>query len=155
MGLYTFVFDSASNLDVVPLIPFGVGLVLGVVATSGGMEVLMKKFKRQTYLAVMGFVIGSVGSLAKDALGRVISTATTDTNGTCYQNILGGIVKYETESGDMEIVRTAEQLAENGFVMQSDLTVLLWIVCGLLAVAGFIAVYTLSVAEDKKSEENN
>lgn len=152
MGLYTFVYDSASRLDILPLIPFGIGLILGVVVTSGGMEVLMKKFKRQTYLAVMGFVIGSVGGLIKDALGRIISFATTDEAGSCYKNILGEIVKFEKEDGGMEIVRTAEQLAENGFIMKGELDVVVWVVCAILAVAGFLAVYTLSVIEDKKTE---
>lgn len=151
MGLYTFVYDSASKLDIVPLIPFGIGLVLGVVATSGGMEVLMKKCKRQTYLAVMGFVIGSVGGLVKDALGRIISAASTDGKGECFKNILGEVAKFESEDGGMVVVRTASQLEEYGFIMKDDLTVAVWIVCGLLAVAGFVAVYTLSVLEDKKS----
>ncbi len=151
MGLYTFVYDSASKLDIIPLIPFGIGLVLGVVCTSGGMEVLMKKCKRQTYLAVMGFVIGSVGGLIKDALGRIISSSATDSVGNCYKNILGEVAKFESEKGGMEIVRTATQLSENGFIMKDELTVAVWIACGLLAIVGFIAVYALSLAEDKKS----
>jgi putative membrane protein len=153
MGLYTFVYDSASSLDIVPLIPFGIGLVLGVVATSGGMEIMMKKFKRQTYLAVMGFVIGSVGGLIKDALGRIISAKAFDGTGECYKNILGEVVKYEAENGGMEVVRTTQQISDYGFIMKGDLTVVVWVACALLAVAGFIAVYCLSRAEDKKSND--
>jgi hypothetical protein len=95
-----------------------------------------------------------VGGLIKDALGRVISTAITDPEGNCYKNILGEIVEFENESGAMEIVRNTAQLSENGFIMQDELTVVTWVACGLLAVAGFIAVYTLSVMEDKKSNNN-
>lgn len=153
MGIYTFVYESASKLDIVPLIPFGIGLVLGVVCTSGGMEVLMKKCKRQTYLAVMGFVIGSVGGLIKDALGRIVASSATDEAGSCYKNILGEIVKAEAEEGGVFVVRTATELSEYGFIMKEQLNVGVWIVCGLLAVAGFFAVYALSVAEDKKTSK--
>ena len=149
MGLYTFVYDSASSFDILPLIPFGIGLVLGVVCTSGGMEILMVKFKRQTYLAVMGFVIGSVGGLAKDALGRVIVEKTTDEKGeVIFKNILSQVAKDE----DGLVCRTLEQ---GGLIMKEDIGVLLFVVCALLAVAGFIAVYILSKLEDKKSDENN
>ncbi len=154
MGLYTFVYDSASRFDILPLIPFGIGLVLGVVVTSGGMEILMKKFKRQTYLAVMGFVIGSVGGLIKDALGRIISVKAADNGGECYKNILGEIAKFESESGGMEVVRTSQQISDYGFIMKEELTALVWVACALLAVAGFIAVYSLSRIEDKKTNSN-
>ncbi|MBE6649597.1 MAG: DUF368 domain-containing protein [Ruminococcaceae bacterium] len=144
MGLYTFVYDSASNLDILPLIPFGIGLVLGVVCTSGGMEILMKKFKRQTYLAVMGFVIGSVGGLIKDALGRIIVKISMDKDGVSFTNILSQIAKDE----DGNICRSLEQ---GGLILKEEITVLVWAACAILAIVGFVSVYALSVMEDKKS----
>lgn len=63
LGLYTWIMTSVSSFDVLPLIPFGIGVLLGVVTTSGAMEFLMKKFKKQTYLVILGFVGGSVVEL--------------------------------------------------------------------------------------------
>ena len=63
LGLYTWIMTSVSSFDVLPLIPFGIGVLLGVVLTSGAMEFLMKKFKKQTYLVILGFVGGSVVEL--------------------------------------------------------------------------------------------
>lgn len=63
LGVYEEIMSSISTLNVLPLIPFGIGLLLGVVLTSGAMELLLKKFKKQTYLVILGFVGGSVVEL--------------------------------------------------------------------------------------------
>ena len=59
-GLYETVSNSLNSLDILPLIPIGIGGVVGVFATSFGVEKLMKRFPRQTYLAVFGFLLGSI-----------------------------------------------------------------------------------------------
>lgn len=63
LGVYAGIMASISSLDILPLIPFGIGVLLGVVLTSGAMELLLKKFKKQTYLVILGFVGGSVVEL--------------------------------------------------------------------------------------------
>ncbi len=63
LGIYASIMTSISSFDILPLIPFGIGVVLGVVLTSGAMELLLKKFKKQTYLVILGFVGGSVVEL--------------------------------------------------------------------------------------------
>ncbi len=148
MGLYDFVLGNASDLNIVPLIPFGIGLVIGVVATSGGMEVLMKKFNRQTYLAVLGFVIGSVFALGKDVLEKIIVKTTEDG----YVNIFSNLAKLE-EDGKKIIITTEEQFNEAGLIMQSELTAVVWIVCAVLVAVGFAVVFALSKMEDKKTSD--
>ena len=63
LGIYAGIMTSISTLNILPLIPFGIGVLLGVVLTSGAMEFLLKKFKKQTYLVILGFVGGSVVEL--------------------------------------------------------------------------------------------
>ena len=59
-GIYEDIIDRVSTLDVLPLIPFAVGGVVGTLATSFAVEKLLSKFPRQAYLMIFGFLLGSV-----------------------------------------------------------------------------------------------
>ncbi len=151
MGLYETIYGAASSFDIqalLSLIPFGIGLVLGVALTSGGMEILMKKWNRQTYLAVLGFVIGSVGGLIKEVFEKIA----VESNGT-LKNIFNKEISIVEAEEMKEAGSEVLQLTSQEVIMKEDLTAAVWVVCGLLAVAGFIAVYILSRMEDSK--QNN
>lgn len=59
-GIYGEIIDCVSRLDVLPLIPFAIGGVVGTLATSFGVEKLLARFPRQTYLVIFGFLLGSI-----------------------------------------------------------------------------------------------
>ena len=54
---------TSSNLmsAVILLIPFGIGVVLGLVFCSKLIKFLLKKYPNITYAAIFGFVVGSIG----------------------------------------------------------------------------------------------
>ena len=59
-GIYEDIIDRVSSLDILPLIPFAVGGVVGTLATSFGVEKLLSRFPRQMYLVIFGFLLGSI-----------------------------------------------------------------------------------------------
>ena len=59
-GIYESIIDCVSTLNILPLIPFGIGGVVGTLATSFGVEKLMTRFPRQSYLMIFGFLLGSI-----------------------------------------------------------------------------------------------
>ena len=59
-GIYGVIIDCMSRLDFLPLIPFAIGGLAGTLATSFGVEKLLFRYPRQTYLAIFGFLLGSI-----------------------------------------------------------------------------------------------
>ena len=59
-GMYELVSNSLNTLNILPLVPIGIGGLVGLFAASFGIEKLMKRFPRQTYLTIFGFVVGSI-----------------------------------------------------------------------------------------------
>ena len=64
-GIYKEVVDCISSLDILPLIPFGIGGIIGIFAASRLVEALLKRFPRGVYLAIFGFLIGSAPAMFK------------------------------------------------------------------------------------------
>ena len=68
LGYYKPVIDTISNLtkfnnlwdNLKILIPFGVGIVVGIVLVAKLIEYLLKKFEIKTYFGVIGFVLASI-----------------------------------------------------------------------------------------------
>ena len=65
-GIYEDIIDHVSRLDILPLIPFAVGGVVGTLSTSFGVEKLLSRFPRQTYLMIFGFLLGSIPQMFTD-----------------------------------------------------------------------------------------
>ncbi len=64
MGNYKLVvIDAISTLDLKILIPFGVGVVVGLIAFANVLSILYKKYKDQTIAALTGFILGSLSIL--------------------------------------------------------------------------------------------
>lgn len=59
-GMYEWISKSLTTLDILPLIPVAVGGIVGVFLASFGIEKLLKRFPRQTYLVIFGFLVGSI-----------------------------------------------------------------------------------------------
>lgn len=64
-GIYGEIVERVSSLDVLPLVPFGIGGIIGIFATSMAVEKLMKRFPRRVYAAIFGFLLGSVPTMFK------------------------------------------------------------------------------------------
>ena len=63
LGMYNSVISAVSNFNIIFLIPFGIGVILGFVIMVKLLEFLLRRFKLQTYMAILGLVIGSVFSI--------------------------------------------------------------------------------------------
>ena len=57
---YAYVFDGISRLDPGVIIPFAIGVVLGLMAFSRALAWLLRKFYRTTLLMICGLLIGSL-----------------------------------------------------------------------------------------------
>ena len=68
LGYYKPIIDTISNLtkfnnlwdNLKILIPFGVGIVVGIVLVAKLIEYLLKRFEIKTYFGVIGFVLASI-----------------------------------------------------------------------------------------------
>ncbi len=73
LGYYNPIINTIEKLThfknmgecILILVPFGVGVLIGVVAIAKLIEFLLKKYEVKTYYAVLGFVIASILTLFK------------------------------------------------------------------------------------------
>lgn len=71
LGYYKPIIDTISSLasfknighDLIVLIPFGIGILVGIVLVAKLIELLLKKFPTQTYYGIIGFVLASIISI--------------------------------------------------------------------------------------------
>lgn len=60
LGLLPVTLNAINTLNILFLIPLGLGLIAGTLGTAKAIEKLLQKYPRQTYMMIMGFVIGSL-----------------------------------------------------------------------------------------------
>ncbi len=60
LGLYDRTIRAITALDLAFLLPMGVGLVIGVFATTKLLERLMERHPQPTYLVILGFMLASL-----------------------------------------------------------------------------------------------
>ena len=63
LGMYDLLLDAIRSFDLAFLIPLGLGLLVGIVSFSRFLERVMGQFPKQTYLMILGFIIGSVAQI--------------------------------------------------------------------------------------------
>lgn len=63
LGIYERMMEQIGNMDILPLIPLGVGTVGGIFLTTRILEGLMKRYPQVTYLIILGFMFGSLPEL--------------------------------------------------------------------------------------------
>ena len=81
LGYYKPIVDTIGDLtkfnniwqDIIILVPFGIGVLVGIVAISKLLEFLFKKYEVKTYFGVMGFIIASIITIFTGAEGLVFS----------------------------------------------------------------------------------
>ena len=62
-GLYDRAIRALHSLSFSFLIPFGGGVLLGVILTTKGLEQLMERYPQPVYLVIGGFILGSIGEV--------------------------------------------------------------------------------------------
>ena len=60
IGAYEILLDGIVNLDLMVLIPVGIGFVLSIILFAKLISLLFKKIYGYTYYTVLGFVLGSI-----------------------------------------------------------------------------------------------
>lgn len=60
IGLYELTTTAVAERNLTYLLPFALGVALGIILTTKVIENLMKKYKSGTYIVILGFVAGSV-----------------------------------------------------------------------------------------------
>ena len=63
LGLYDKLLQAISCLDFVYLLPFGIGMLLGIALTVKALERMLSKHPQATYLLILGFMIASVAAV--------------------------------------------------------------------------------------------
>ena len=73
LGVYPTIIAAVAALTgpqlgqaILLLLPFGVGVVIGLVFCSKLIKFLLKKYAAITYAAIFGFVVGSIGCVARE-----------------------------------------------------------------------------------------
>lgn len=60
LGLYNVTINAINTMNIPFLMPLGLGVLVGTLATTKGIEKLLQKFPKQTYMMILGFVAGSI-----------------------------------------------------------------------------------------------
>lgn len=60
LGIYNRVVDSVKSLDVLYLLPIGLGCIVGILAFTRFLDFLMTKYTRAIYMIISGFVISCI-----------------------------------------------------------------------------------------------
>lgn len=69
MGVYDFIWGAVGNRDVVALLPFGIGMIIGILFLTKFLDIAMTRFPHATYMIILGFVIGSIWDILKEMPG--------------------------------------------------------------------------------------
>lgn len=60
LGLYDVTLNAINTRNLVFLVPLGLGVVVGTLATTKVIEGLLQKHTTKTYMLILGFVVGSL-----------------------------------------------------------------------------------------------
>lgn len=66
LGMYDAMLTAVNHVDLVYIGVLGVVTVIGVFLITRPLDWMMKKFSRQTYCVVLGFVLGSTWDIVRD-----------------------------------------------------------------------------------------
>lgn len=63
LGVYSFTLTAINDRNLFYLLPLVLGIGFGTLATSKIIQICLKRYRTQTYMLILGFVIGSVCTL--------------------------------------------------------------------------------------------
>ncbi len=101
LGFYKPIINTISNLvslnnviaNILLLIPFGLGIIIGIVVVAKLIEFLLKKYEVKTYYGILGFVFASIFTLSKPLFALPITTVEVIIG--LILLITGGIIAYK------------------------------------------------------------
>lgn len=62
-GIYDSVINAVTRLDILMLLPVGIGIILGILFGSKAIDFSLKKYPQATFFAILGLVAGSTISI--------------------------------------------------------------------------------------------
>lgn len=63
LGVYGAILSAVSSLNIPILIPFGIGVMAGILVCAKVIDLLLNKFYGHTYYAIIGFIIGALPAI--------------------------------------------------------------------------------------------
>ncbi|HOP08930.1 MAG TPA: DUF368 domain-containing protein [Candidatus Methanofastidiosa archaeon] len=60
IGVYWELIDAVKSLDIVPLISFGIGALIGILVVSKALEKILRRYPSKFYYFILGLVIASI-----------------------------------------------------------------------------------------------
>lgn len=73
LGIYEELLSCISDFRLLPLIPLGIGAALGTLLVTKVLDMLMKRYPKQTFLIIFGFILGSLPELfPRDVAGSYL-----------------------------------------------------------------------------------
>ena len=101
LGYYKPINDTISNLtdfslfghNISILIPFGIGIVVGIILIAKLIEYLLKRYPVKTYYGVLGFVLASLVAIIKPIVG--IHVSVLEVIISIILVVGGGIIAYK------------------------------------------------------------
>lgn len=60
LGVYTTILTAIADFNILILMPVGLGVLVGILGGAKLIEILLKKYPNQTFLAILGLVVGSI-----------------------------------------------------------------------------------------------
>ena len=101
LGYYEPIIDTIKNLtdfsllghNLLILIPFGIGIVVGIVLVAKLIEYLLHKYPIKTYYGVLGFVLASLIAIIKPIFG--VTPSILEVIIAIILVIIGGVIAYK------------------------------------------------------------
>ena len=63
LGIYEEMIACIGDFRIIPLIPLGIGTIIGILLVTKTLDLLMSKYPKQTFLIIFGFILGSLPEL--------------------------------------------------------------------------------------------
>lgn len=74
LGVYETVIGAIKDLNFFVLVPFAIGVVVGIIGGAKLISVLIKKHKLMVYSAIMGLIAGSIYAILPEGFGFNLQT---------------------------------------------------------------------------------
>ncbi len=93
LGVYPTVINAINTLDIMVLIPVGIGVVIGLVGGAKFIDKLLKRAPHATYSAILGLLIGSMVALVYPMLPE-LTGLNTDVIISIIVLVAGIVISY-------------------------------------------------------------
>lgn len=67
LGTYNTVLTAISSMNILMLVPVGIGVLIGIIGGAKVIDLCLKKFPQATFFAILGLILGSIYPLIANA----------------------------------------------------------------------------------------